>query len=305
MDLLYAQSLINKHRLLLQLQCQKLNENIEHSNAHAIKKAANHKFTIPEYLEPTLCGQILHPLSLRVMRDANVVSNLDNRLQSIHTNENMMNGGLKQFANIGNMRKANSCESHISKKRKLLDSCKSSPTRHDMEPDRSLSIVKSDLDKNSYNSPTIPPSSVGLELYNDNDVLCGRGGGTNVHSGNRYFRTLININRRSYLCARKNDKPEISRSIVRKIRKRKGRFLKKDTASGLWFDIGDNAAREKTSQALRQRASDFRKLILTENNSMDALSLQKSLVPCVTQVNDTPEHSRSLQQDNLIAYHTK
>ena len=61
--------------------------------------------------------------------------------------------------------------------------------------------------------------------------------------------------------ARKNDKPAISRAIVRSIRETNGRFLKKDEKSGLWYEIGDDAAREKTSQALRQRAPEMRKLL--------------------------------------------
>merc|ERR1712154_669863 len=79
--------------------------------------------------------------------------------------------------------------------------------------------------------------------------------------GNCYFRALINKNREQYLRAKKNDKPFISLSIVSAIRQRNGRFLKNDEKSGLWFEIGDDAAREKTSQALRQRAPEMRKLL--------------------------------------------
>ena len=89
----------------------------------------------------------------------------------------------------------------------------------------------------------------------------GRGGGTNVHPGNIKFRELIQQHRRAYLKARKNDKPAISRMIVRVIRQQKGRFLKKDDMAGVWLEIGDDAAREKTSQALRQRAPEVRKLM--------------------------------------------
>lgn len=100
-----------------------------------------------------------------------------------------------------------------------------------------------------------------------------RGGGTNVHPGNRTFRDLINLHRRAYLKARKNDKPAISRAIVRQIRENNGRFLKKDEKSGLWFEIGDDAAREKTSQALRQRAPEMRKLLFdTEREEARALA---------------------------------
>ncbi|KAL7553063.1 hypothetical protein ACHAWF_016312 [Thalassiosira exigua] len=111
---------------------------------------------------------------------------------------------------------------------------------------------------------TVPPSKEGIKYYSRNDVLCGRGGGTNVHPGNRRFRDLINANRRAYLKARKNDKPAISRSIVRTIREMNGRFLKKDEKKGLWLEIGDDGAREKTSQALRQRAPEMRKILFED-----------------------------------------
>lgn len=105
------------------------------------------------------------------------------------------------------------------------------------------------------------PSTVGLSTFRPEDVLSGRGGGTNQHEGNCYFRSLINSNREKYLRSKKNDKPFISRSIVNAIRRRNGRFLKKDEEAGLWYEIGDAAAREKTSQALRQRAPEYRRQI--------------------------------------------
>lgn len=105
------------------------------------------------------------------------------------------------------------------------------------------------------------PSSVGLSTFAPEDVLSGRGGGTNQHEGNCFFRSLINSHREKYLRSKKNDKPFISRSIVNAIRRRNGRFLKKDEKAGLWYEIGDAAAREKTSQALRQRAPEYRRQI--------------------------------------------
>jgi hypothetical protein len=117
-------------------------------------------------------------------------------------------------------------------------------------------------------STAVQPSQSGIKFYSRNDVLCGRGGGTNVHPGNRRFRDLINANRRAYLKARKNDKPAISRSIVRTIREMNGRFLKKDEKLGLWFEIGDDGAREKTSQALRQRAPEMKKILFEDEQRM-------------------------------------
>jgi hypothetical protein len=123
----------------------------------------------------------------------------------------------------------------------------------------SKKVKVTDADKDD--GDPIPASTEGTSIFNDADVLSGRGGGTNVHPGNRTFRDLINLHRRAYLKARKNDKPAISRAIVRSVREANGRFLRKDEKTGLWFEIGDDAAREKTSQALRQRAPEMRKLL--------------------------------------------
>jgi hypothetical protein len=99
------------------------------------------------------------------------------------------------------------------------------------------------------------------------DILFGRGGGTNVHIGNKIFRDLINARRREYLKAKKNDKPAISRRIVHEIHTRYGgRFLKKAddddggaTAQEGWYEVDDRSSREKVSQALRQRAPELKK----------------------------------------------
>mmetsp|Transcript_31309 Transcript_31309/g.47921 ORF Transcript_31309/g.47921 Transcript_31309/m.47921 type:complete len:187 (+) Transcript_31309:97-657(+) len=87
----------------------------------------------------------------------------------------------------------------------------------------------------------------------DVDVLCGRGGATNNHVGNRSFRSVVAEYQAEYLKAKKRDKAGIAREIVRKIRKNGGRFLKKmEDGSDRWIDVGDKKACEKTSQALRE-----------------------------------------------------
>ena len=52
------------------------------------------------------------------------------------------------------------------------------------------------------------------------------------------------------------DKPNVARRIVRAIRQGNppGRFLKKND-DGLWYDVGDRCAAEKTSQGLRERSN--------------------------------------------------
>jgi len=145
--------------------------------------------------------------------------------------------------------------------------------------------------QSSGTSGLIPASTEGIKFYSRNDVLCGRGGGTNVHPGNRRFRDLINANRRAYLKARKNDKPNISRSIVRTVREMNGRFLKKDDKAGLWFEIGDDGAREKTSQALRQRAPEMRKILMEDEERQTQEQLRSRMM---MQMGGTPNMDNSM-----------
>jgi hypothetical protein len=96
-----------------------------------------------------------------------------------------------------------------------------------------------------------------------NDVLSGRGGATNSHSGNRAFRVLVKKYQDQYLKAKKRDKPAVASLIVQKIRDKGGRFLKRvDTPPDgqvLWIDIGDERAKEKACQALREGAPEIRR----------------------------------------------
>ena len=77
----------------------------------------------------------------------------------------------------------------------------------------------------------------------ENDVLCGRGGNINSHSGNEQFRTLVEQHKRVYLTARfKREKRMIANSIVSEIRNKEpsGRFLAKMHKDDVhWTDIGD------------------------------------------------------------------
>mmetsp|Transcript_1329 Transcript_1329/g.1663 ORF Transcript_1329/g.1663 Transcript_1329/m.1663 type:complete len:228 (-) Transcript_1329:159-842(-) len=91
------------------------------------------------------------------------------------------------------------------------------------------------------------------DLTND-DILCGRGGATNNHVGNKQFRAIVAEHQPEYLSAKKRDKAGIARRIVQVLRERGGRFLKKVEGEGpeRWVDVGDKKATEKTSQALRE-----------------------------------------------------
>lgn len=100
------------------------------------------------------------------------------------------------------------------------------------------------------------------------DVLCGRGGGTNNHIGNSHWRMLVAANKQLYITLPKRQKMLLSRSIVNAVRSQNppGRFLQKDGKSNLWFDVGDQRAQEKTSQALREGAPEIRKIVAGETD---------------------------------------
>jgi len=104
--------------------------------------------------------------------------------------------------------------------------------------------------------PTTPPSTQPVcespADVNSYDVLCGRGGGTNSQIGNRRFRKLVQEFQPIYLLARRKEKPLLARTIVLIVRKRGGRFLKKDDETGELYEVGDAKAEAKTSQALRE-----------------------------------------------------
>ena len=127
-------------------------------------------------------------------------------------------------------------------------------------------------------SSSIPAPPVVVEYVTElgpHDVLSGRGGATNSYRGNRAFRTLVKEYQEKYLRAKKRDKPAVASLIVEAIRQRGGRFLRREnspyrrhSADGnsnnggsmiQWVDIGDDRAREKTCQALREGAPELRR----------------------------------------------
>ena len=83
-----------------------------------------------------------------------------------------------------------------------------------------------------------------------------RGGGTNAHVGNSHWRMLVAANKELYVSLPKKQKMLLSKSIVNAVRSQNppGRFLQKDNKTNLWYDVGDQRAQEKTSQALREGA---------------------------------------------------
>ncbi|KAG7350302.1 hypothetical protein IV203_009662 [Nitzschia inconspicua] len=105
----------------------------------------------------------------------------------------------------------------------------------------------------------------------ENDVMYGRGGGTNHHPGNKRYRKMVEDRKLEYVNSKRLDKPLVALEIIRIWRGQlpPGRFLKLDEKTGLWHDVGDKKAREKTSQALREKAPLLRKQQEEENDEDD------------------------------------
>jgi len=109
-------------------------------------------------------------------------------------------------------------------------------------------------------SLTIPKAPDGIvEKVEENDVLCGRGGESNHHSGNQQYRKLVKAFQPLYIASKRRYKPRIAQCIVYTIRSYGGRFLKRTNPRSSHFeDVGNTKAREKTSQALREGAPELR-----------------------------------------------
>jgi hypothetical protein len=127
------------------------------------------------------------------------------------------------------------------------------------------------------NAPNYPPPPVEVfagacRVEESNvtsyDVLAGRGNRVNNHVGNIRFRELVKPFKALYLqtTTRKVTKPQMCAVLVNYVRTcthnthvvPQGRFLKKDPHTQLWVEIGDEKAREKAGQALREDATVIR-----------------------------------------------
>ena len=124
-----------------------------------------------------------------------------------------------------------------------------------LAPPKSAAEVDFDI-VDPPDEPVVPPGRRAvlgsLTLVSEHDVLCGRGGGTNSQMGNRRYRALVRDFQPTYLMARRRDKPRMARSVVLIVRRRGGRFLRRDDADGRLYEVGDEKAEAKTSQALRE-----------------------------------------------------
>ena len=113
----------------------------------------------------------------------------------------------------------------------------------------------------SPKSPKMTEESSEIETPHEHDVLSGRGNYVNYHAGNEYFRALVRKYKVDYVKCPKPQKGKWSKIIYDEIKARDppGRFLKQDSTTKLWVDIGEKKALDKTRQALREGAPELAK----------------------------------------------
>ena len=92
-----------------------------------------------------------------------------------------------------------------------------------------------------------------VENVHPDDVLCGRGGRSNHHVGNKRYRLVVAKMKYMYQkCSAKTMKTDLSRAIVKHCSSYGARFLKLDESNGKYYILSKDEARKKTSQALRE-----------------------------------------------------
>lgn len=92
---------------------------------------------------------------------------------------------------------------------------------------------------------------------------------------------MVEDRKMDYVTSKRLDKPLVALQIIRIWREQDppGRFLKVDEKTGLWSDVGDKKAREKTSQALREKAPLLRKQHEGEHSDEEGSDEVRTLRP--------------------------
>jgi hypothetical protein len=124
---------------------------------------------------------------------------------------------------------------------------------------------------------------INITTPHNNDVLLGRGGGTNNHPGNKKYRELVEERKLRYVNATRTEKPLIALEIVTWLREKQsppGRFLQVNESTNMWDDVGYKRAREKASQALREKPCAAIHVVETEANKTKELDSDSPHTVC-------------------------
>ena len=82
-----------------------------------------------------------------------------------------------------------------------------------------------------------------------------------------------------YVTSKRSDKIKISKSIVDTVKHTGGRFLAQDEKTGIWSDIGEKAAIQKVSQALREGQPGLKKEIEQQKSKGSDVKKEASTSP--------------------------
>ena len=126
------------------------------------------------------------------------------------------------------------------------------------------------------------------------DVLCGRGQLSNQHPGNLALRQLTSVNQTQYVTLTKKQKMMFARSVVELVKAQGGRFLARDSNTGLWNDIGLPRSLEKVSHLMREKKENNRTELTTCTPTGE--STQQQLHPVITPPENNGKESTGKNQ---------
>ena len=119
--------------------------------------------------------------------------------------------------------------------------------------------------------------------------------------GNRRFRALVRDFQPTYLMAKRREKPLMARSVVLIVRHRGGRFLRRDDVDGKLYEVGDEKAEAKTSQALRE-GLDVRATKTAANTLMGTDSSHKKRKRSPSNAGESPERAKKPSKPASVTF---
>jgi hypothetical protein len=175
---------------------------------------------------------------------------------------------------------------------------------------------QSSVKQASDHNPSIAGSTTGENLGvdfqpSDYSVLCCRGKDSANHIGNRRFRIISSMYVEKYSRAdTKAAKSVIVSEIITAIRQAGGNFCRHKR--GIWFEVGDNYAREKVSALLRDllhsqyRSSNKSKTAIRKARKQSLKPLDETLVDGTGDSDDSSLSSSSwgCSKDALVLEHS-
>lgn len=130
-------------------------------------------------------------------------------------------------------------------------SCNSSPLtpENDDSCDEQQFPDKTPSSGCDHKNSVTPTAESSIGLY---DVVCGRERLVHTHTGNKWFRKIVQQYREPYQSAgRREEKTRITGEIVSVVEAKGGRFVKFDDEFGIWTEASGSVVHEKVSHALR------------------------------------------------------